>query len=382
MDNVIILYGGESVERDISVITAIQVMESIDTQQHAVHPIYMLGNEMFLVRQAEAKQMNIYADTTATSIDKKLMQRCIIVDGILYLLKKNKLKQFCDIDCAVVCCHGGSGENGELQGLLEMNKIPYTCAGVKASAMCMDKALSHKIANRINIKNTKFVLIDVYENYDAEKIFATFSGELGLIVKPNALGSSIGIGVAFTVDELKECIITASLYDNNVIIESKVNNLLEFNCACLKTSNGILVSGVDCPIANSEILSFNDKYIEGSKYIIPNKNKDVEMDIALINKITAYTERLYKEMDLFGVVRIDYLYDTEKDVVYFNEINTIPGSMAYYLFDSVGYSMRDLISEMIAMAYKRHAEGQRLIKQFTSSVLNRNAKSMGKLLQK
>lgn len=382
MDNVIVLYGGESVERDISVITAVQVLGSIDKGQHNLYPIYMLGNEMYYIKADNAKDMQIYLKAAHNSIDKKVMQRCAIIDGNLFALKNTKLKNICNIDCAMVCCHGGSGENGELQGLLEMNNIPYTCANVKASAICMDKALTHKLANRINIKNTKFTILNVYEEYDCDKIYTSLSGELGLIVKPNALGSSIGIGVAYTVDELKECIITASLYDKNIIVESKVNNLLEFNCACLRTAKGIVVSGVDCPIAGSEILSFNDKYIDGSKYITPNSGKDVEIDKAIIAKITSGTERLYKELDLFGVVRIDYLYDTESDVLYMNEINTIPGSMAYYLFDSMGYTMYDLVSEMIAMAYKRHAEGQRVIKQFTSSVLNRNTKSIGKLLQK
>ena len=288
MENIAVVFGGESVERDISIITAMQTLQNIDRRKYNPLPIYLDGGKEYLVDSNKCEELPIYA-----SGKHKYMKECKLYNGGLYLFNRGKLKKGVSIDCVLLCTHGGSGENGELQGFLEFNNFAYTSTDVRASAICMDKGLTHKLASKLGAKSVKNITIDSRGEVDYQGIIEKLGNKL--IIKPNSLGSSIGIGVAKDMDSLKECIITASLYDNKLVIEQMVENMLEFNCAAVMTAKGLVVSGVDSPYTQNDILNFNDKYIDGIKYINWSKSGEIIPE-NIVRNVQNTTVKMYREL--------------------------------------------------------------------------------------
>ena len=179
--------------------------------------------------------------------------------------------------------------------------------------------------------------------------------------------------------QIYKAIQNALRYDKLALIEQKVDNLVEFNCAAVLSGNEIILSDVDIPVRSKDILDFGDKYL-----MFDGKAKQEKYDLtsALKKEIMDTTKKVYKELGLFGVVRIDYLYDSVYEELYLNEINTVPGSMAYYLFAGVGIDMMDLTDILIESAFVRYKENKALIKRFDSSLLTLSENTSPKLLQK
>lgn len=332
MRNILVIFGGRSYEHDISVLTAIQIMGFIDRNNDRILPCYITRDgEKFI---APFKCMSV------KSYCRKVRGRKVqFVNGGA----KIGLKKYM-IDCALVCCHGGGGENGSLSGLLNIYNIPYTCADVLPSAICMDKAQTHENATKIGIKSVDFVT--VRKNYDIDKII----DELGdrLIVKPLNLGSSIGVKPAHGKSELAIAIDNALALDSAVIVERQVENLIEYNIAVMRSRGEVKLSGIERPIAGKEVLDFADKYMNDGKMSGLNREFPATVSYELKRAIESAARKAYIELGLGGVVRIDFLYDSVKGELYMNEINTVPGSLAYYLFDTEPRKLLDrLIDEGI-----------------------------------
>ncbi len=274
--------------------------------------------------------------------------------------------------------HGGIGENGGLQGLLEACDIPYTSTDIARSAICMDKTLTHIFLTKIGVNNVKYQLVDdkVTEE-EVNEIFEQFDGNV--VVKPNSLGSSVGVQAVSDSKQIYKAIQNALRYDKFALIEQKVDNLVEFNCAGICSEGQVIVSGVDIPVRSKEILDFGDKYL-----MFDGKAKQEKFDLSINLKkiIMETTRKVYEQMGLYGVVRIDYLYDKVSEQLYLNEVNTIPGSMAYYLFADCGMDLMDITDMLIVSAIKRYKQNKALIKRFDSSLLTLSENSSPKLLQK
>jgi len=357
MKNLFIIFGGASVEHDVSIVTALQTYGNLK-DKYKIGLLYCTkDNLMYLV------------DKTAPAdyIDKELLLKkatqVSIFNKGLYKVVGKKLKPISDVDCIVNCCHGGVGEDGTLKAVFDFNNIACTSASLSSSSVCMDKEYAKLAAKSLDIPIVEYVVVDKYnKNVDKVKDF----GE-SIIVKPCGLGSSIGV-VKSDIAHLCENIDMVLHLDDKVLIEREISPLVEYNCAVVRDGDNIILSQIEQPVNKSDILSFEDKYISVDKTrIIPADISKEKQDL-----IYDYTKRIYQHLNLNGVVRIDYLYDKNNDIIYLNEINTIPGSLAYYLFEGLGITYIKLMEILM-----KNATSKPLQPYFSSTILE-NLKNIGK----
>lgn len=342
---VALIFGGRSIESDISVITAIQTYKQLDGYE--VEPIFMYDGDFYL------GGMKTLSDFTPFEAHKHV--KTLLYSGGFYTVKRGKLKKVFAPDVALICCHGGEGENGTLQALLEFYGIPYTSAGVLPSAICMDKGVSKKIFDDmlLNVIPHSVVTKREYEERTDETL-SRLENTLGypLIVKPSRAGSSIGISTAENREDLIYALDVAKEFDDKMVVEQMLTDFVEVNCAAFRDSDGVVVSETERPLSVHDILTFEDKYVSGGK--MSGGGRIMPADIGPLNSVVkANTARLYDELDLDGVVRMDYLVDKTRNKVYINEINTIPGSLAYYLFEEVGITYPEMLRRIIDYAIKK-----------------------------
>lgn len=345
MKNIALIYGGNSCERDISVITALQASEAIDKNKYNLYPIYWKDDFYIL---DEYKNIDAYIDS-AEPKGKKVIFR----EGGLCLLKKNKIKSISDIDCALLCTHGGKGENGALQGFFEVQGIPFTSPSHIASGIGMDKALFKMICKKLTLPVLPYGVVN---EGDSDEILDRIVERLGfpLIVKPANQGSSIGIGISKDYEELREKLKTAFYYDSKVVVEKALTHFKEINCACLRKNGNIYPSTLEEPVGWQEFLTFEDKYMSGGKVTKTSAKRIFPAEVSETDKtkIQGITSKLYQALGCKGIVRCDFLIDKESDCVYLNEINTIPGSMAGYLYEDKGFYLKDILEIIIEDAIK------------------------------
>lgn len=358
--NVIVIYGGKSVEHDVSIITALQTMENIDKNEYNFTPVYISksGNWYTLDKYEQIDEYkNIY------KAKKKIVS---LLSGKPYLCIKSLFgyKVNRRIDCAILCIHGTNCEDGSLQGSLESSNIPYTCCGVTSSAIGMDKILMKDIfrANNIPCVNYTYVLKNIYEQ-SGEKFIASLKLKFPLIVKPSNLGSSVGINRCENREDLKRALDVAFYYDTRVIIEEVVSNAREINCAVLGNCEECETSQLEEPVNWKNYLTFDDKYILGKK---KKNEKDLVLDKKIKNQIRSLAKKTFKIFCCAGVVRIDFLLD-ENNNVYVNELNTIPGSLAFYLWK---HSFKEHITKLVNIAIKEKQIRDRLNYDYDSSCLD------------
>ncbi len=372
MKNIAVLYGGDSVESDVSIITATVAISGLSMSDYKSFPIYIRDGKMWLVSKEIATNLSTYTHT-----EKGMMKEVVILFGSLYIKTRWRIKFVCNIDCALLATHGGSGENGGLQGLLDMNNIPYTSSGVLGSSVCMDKDLTHRFAKSMGIGTVKYHLAK--DTSSATSIESAFNAlGMDVIVKPNSLGSSVGVASIKSLHSLHSAVADAFRYDNKVLIQERVSSLIEVNCAVIRTRDGLVVSDV-LPVGfEGDVFDFEEKYITGN---LDNESDGI-LPKAIINKAASWARKMYVELGLCGVVRIDYLYDSIEGKLYLNEVNTIPGSLAFYLFEGKGLDMTDIASEMIECAIDNARKGQKLVTKFSSSILTLRENNMSKLIHK
>ena len=357
MEKLHIIFGGASVEHDVSIITALQTYNALK-DKYNIQLIYCSRNNKFFL--TDKTTTNDYIDKDL--LIKKSTQVAIFNNGI-YKVKKNKLKYIGEINLVINCCHGGMGEDGRLKALLDYNNIASSSSNTIPSAVCMNKEYAKLVAQSLNIPIVDYVVVDSCANL-SEKVENLSDN---LIVKPCSLGSSIGV-LKSNKAQLKDDVEIVLHLDNHVLIENEITPLIEYNCALIKDGDNILLSQIEQPVNKSDILSFEDKYITSEQTrIIPAEIPKEREDL-----IYEYSKKIYQHLNLNGVVRIDYLYSKENNQVYFNEINTIPGSLSYYLFEGLGVSYIKLMEILI-----KNIKPNTLQPYFSSTILE-NLKNIGK----
>lgn len=359
-EKILVLYGGKSVEHDISVITAMQVLKNLP-KQYDYLPVYIDRNGLWWTAD-NLDNINIYSD-----FDKLSKNKCqislLLGQNILLKKKKNKFVESEKILTVLNCCHGNIGEDGSVQGLFKVCGVAQTSPSVTSSALCMDKAFMKDIFKSNSIESPEYVCFDIctYQKMKEKKLKEIVSKiKFPLIVKPANLGSSIGISFCKDEKELEDALSLAFEFDKKVVVEKMIENLKEFNCACFFYKQNCFLSKVAEVTNKKEIYSFEDKYLSKA-------SKSNEADARLSKKIKALTEKVYRLFDCQGVVRVDFLYDCKSEKVYVNEINTIPGSMAFYLFKDVPF--KDLMGSVIEQSLSSLQEDEDLTKSFKSDAL-------------
>ncbi len=361
--NIILIFGGNSLEHDISVITAKQIYE-IAKIKHNVKLVYLDKNDKFNL--CESQNFNIKNFPNNVKISP-----VIIKDKCLYKATMFGLKKIFDVECALMCTHGGNGENGAVVDYLNLCGIPTTAGSGAALSVAMDKWLTKLCLKGLGISTVKGVLVSKFQ--DRNDIIEIVQNQLGypVILKPCTGGSSIGIEIAKNEDELKNAINIAFEFDQKVLIEQALIDYEEYNCAAIGNSKDLIISEIDRPVKKDEILSFKDKYMQKNKkggMKLLKRNFDI--DEKLKRKIQTYTTKIYQELGFSGVVRIDFIFDKTKSKLYVNEINSIPGSLAIYLFNKKSINSLEFIDLLIKKSIEEYNVLQKNYKNFSTNLLN------------
>lgn len=362
MKNIIVLFGGKSAEHDISLITANLVLNAIDTQKYKVYPVFIdKDNHWFL---AQNFKNNINKDFEKIEVLLKMGTNCLFKKSLF------GLKKLVQVDCAILCNHGLNGEDGTIQSVMELCSIPYTSTGPLSSGICMDKVIMKFLLEKFEFNVVPYLYFSRSDfEKNEEEIIKKIISKLNfpVIIKPANLGSSIGINIAKNQSELKNAVNIAFNFDNKILVEKALENFMEINCACIGHKNDMIVSSLEQPISYKEFLTFDEKYFSGNK---KSKKRIYPADVTkpIKQEIQQTSKEIFEKFELSGVVRIDFMVCDY--IVYVNEINSIPGSLAYYLFEKENLSFSDVIDKLIECAYKKHDEKQKITYAFKSNVLN------------
>lgn len=381
-----VIFGGESVEHEVSVISAVQAMKALDKNKYDVVPIYISKDrewytgKMLMDIQMYREMYNI----------KKFAKNVVLYnkDDLFVLQNKKGFKGVVDcVDLILPIVHGANIEDGTLAGYLDLIGIPYAEGNLYASVVGQDKVFMKQIfeAEKLPIVNYVWFFDAEYIN-DSQEIIKKIS-KLGypVIVKPAKLGSSIGINKVNSEDELEVAIEEAIKYDNKILVEKCVENLVEINCSVLGTYEYTETSELEEVMGKNEFLSYQDKYIGGGK-----KGKSKGMASAsrvipariskeLTEEIKELSKKVFRVLNASGVVRIDYLLDKKSNKVYVNEINTIPGSMSFYLWDKTNKDYTKLLDEVISIGINNYKKRNEKTYSFNSNILENFNGTKGKL---
>lgn len=362
MLNVAVIFGGKSVEHDVSIITGRQVLNNIDKKKYKVIPVYIDKFGVWWTGK------DLVESKTFLPFDGNKHKKISVIPGENFFLINGLFKKKVRIDCAINCSHGTNGEDGNLQGLLNLINVASTGSDTLSSSICMNKIVMKNLFEKLNLPVVKFVTLKRMDlmNYDKIKL------RYPLIVKPSSLGSSIGISKVYNSNDLFNALETAFNFDGEVIIEEAVDNLREINCSVQVINDEITTSDLEEPISWENFLSFNDKYILGGKKSRQKRKTKVKIGKKLENKIRDISKFCYESFNLSGVIRIDFLLNNETKELYINEINTIPGSLAFYLWKGQGISFRKHIDLQIEQAVEKQAQKLLNKTEFESNLLEEN----------
>ena len=369
MKNIAVIFGGRSCEHDISIITAMQALSALDKNKYTPYPVYITQTGKWLYTKSAKTPQDFQNLKTATPVTLRMGETGLFTTGMLP-------RKLANLDCALLCCHGMNGEDGTLQGALELCGIPYTSSGVTASALTMDKVFMKQVFEVNNFPIAPYTWLTRREFESAESRVLkdiTRALEFPLIVKPANLGSSIGIKKCANLDDLKSAIALALEYDSKVVVEEVVPHLVEVNCAVLGVGAECELGRLECPRSWEEFLSFEEKYLQfgGAKFA---DEKPVDLPREVRGKIRKLAKCAFEKLGCAGVVRIDFLVNFDTEEVFINEANNIPGSLAWYLFPKYDFSA--LLDKLIALAHQKHEQKNSCTFVYKSNVL---AKNYGKL---
>ncbi len=403
--NVAVVFGGKSTEHEVSVISALQAIENLDTDKYNVIPIYM------------DKEGDFYASTEGILLDaknyrdiSKLLNEC---KNIEFVKIKNRTfirevdkgffgyKINIEIDVVFPIVHGTNVEDGNLQGFLHTLNLPIVGPDTLSAAISMDKFVMKEYVKAMGIPVIKAVRIDKNDFKNIDVTIEMLEKEIGypMIVKPVNLGSSIGIKKAKDRDGLKDAMSLAFSFAYIVLVEKAIVNMREINCAVLGDKFDAMTSVLEEPFGSDEILSFADKYMSGGK---GGKNKlsgtkfggtkalgeksggnigsksgmaslkrkiPADIDETKAKEIKEYALKIFKYLGCSGVARIDFIIDKDENAVYANEINPIPGSLSFYLFEPMGIKYKELLDKLIDIAIKSFRDMDRLNFTFDNNLL-------------
>lgn len=379
--NVAVLFGGKSVEHEISVISALQAAEYLDREKYEVIPVYITKQGKMYTGEDVGK-IEAYKDIKA--LLSKSKQVILTNEGGKVMLSEYPAKLFGKkstvIDVALPIVHGTNVEDGTLQGYLKTLGVPFAGCDVLASAVGMDKHIMKLVFKDagIPVLDCKCFLKTDYINGE-DKVIAAIEDTFGypVIVKPVNLGSSVGISKAKDRGELAEALDLAFRFAPKVLVERAITSLREINCAVLGDMYEAEASECEEPLNATDILSYEDKYMAGGKKTGGSKGmaslaRKIPADISpeVRERIRTMAVRAFQALGCSGVARIDFMIDTADNTVYLNEINTIPGSLSFYLWKPVGISYPQLLDRMISLALKRTREEGEIVYSFDTNVLS------------
>lgn len=375
-----VFFGGRSTEHEISVISANQAMAAMSREKYDIIPVYITKEGKWYTGEALTDVAN-FRDTAA------LLQKCepvymrpIYGDYNLYSMKtagifRHDHKIIATLDVVLPVLHGSNGEDGTFQGVIETIGIPFAGCDVLSSANGMDKITMKMVLASEDVPVVDYVWFtdkEWFSRHDAlvEKIEA----KLGypVIVKPANLGSSVGIHRADDRKALEAAVADAEKYTSRIIVEHLVEDLCEINCSVLGNCDDYRMSVLEEPIKSGEILSYEDKYMGGTKtergMQASKKRIPADLPADMTERIKFLAGETFRVLSCHGVSRVDFIVDRKDNSVYVNEINTIPGSLSFYLWEATGLAFDALMDELVRLAFKRKEEQSRKTVSYSANI--------------
>lgn len=379
--NIAVLFGCRSVEHEVSIISAVQAMRAIKREKYDVTPIYVTksgemytGNALFEIEN--------YRNLTELlkQSDPVLLAR---KNGGVYMVYENSgfwgKKKDVKIDLAFPVVHGTNCEDGTVAGYLEYLGLPYIGCDILSAAVGMDKAVFKDVLKSAGLPVLDCVTFRTREYMlEKQKITAELEEKVGfpLIIKPVNLGSSVGITKVNDKESLDAAITLAASFTDRILAERAVTDLREINCSVIGDADSCEASVCEEPFMNDEILSYEDKYLSnrkgGASKGMASLGRKIPADLTeeKANEIKKLACDIFKAIGASGVVRIDFLIDTKTDKVYANEINTIPGSLAFYLWEPAGLKYTDMIDKLVELAFTRQRNRENLTYTIDTNILS------------
>lgn len=373
--NVAVFFGGRSVEHEISVLSALQAINAMDTEKYNIVPIYITKQGRWFTGPALLDIKN-YKDLK--SIEQKATEvymRPVYGDFNLYEIKAGGMfskgqRIVSEIHVAIPVLHGTNGEDGIFEGLLETIGLPFAGCNTLSSANGMDKITMKMILREEGIPVVDYVwLTDKQWIAEKDAQLKRVEEKLGypVIVKPANLGSSVGISKATDREELIKAIDNAEKFSKRIIVEHMIENLKEINCSVLGDADEYQSSVCEEPIKTGDFLSYEDKYMGGSKSAKGMQASDKRIPAQIPEETSERIRKMagdtFRVLSCHGVSRIDVMIDEADGNIYVNEINTIPGSLSFYLWEASGIKFKDLMDRLVQLALRRKRETDR--KTFT-----------------
>ncbi len=381
-----VMFGGTSVEHEVSIISALLAIENIDREKYEVIPIYITKNkELYTSR----KFLNIENFKNIDDAIKGAYKVDIEVKNNNIYLRQNKffMPRTFDVDIFYPIVHGSGIEDGTIQGYLEFKGVPYVGSNVLSSAIGQDKAIFKNIcmANGISVLDYKvFYDFELENTKYIEDEVAKLS--FPVIIKPSTLGSSVGISIATSKEEVISKISEAFKFDYKVIVERKITSLREINVSLLGDEKEVSISSMEEIVTPNEYYTYDDKYKSDRKGMKTSKSSNkriipAKIDESLENEIKDISKKIFKVSGFSGIVRFDFLIDKENSKVYFNEPNTIPGSLSVHLWNGSGVKFTEILNKSIDVAINNYKRKEGKIKSFDTNILSfRGGKNLkGKL---
>lgn len=373
-----ILFGGCSVEHEVSIITAVQAMEYFDKEKYEVIPIYIDKNRRWFTGENLLK-MDSFKDLE-TIENRAIEVHLVRQDKDFVLIKAKGLlhKQVGVIDVAFPIVHGKGVEDGSLAGYLDTLGIPYVGPDMLGASLGQDKVVQKQVLSADGIPVTQFVWFYENDYLTSKDSILKDIKKLGypVIVKPARLGSSIGISFVKEEHFIEEAIESALLYDEKVLVEEVVPNLVEVDCAVVGNYESMETSLIGEMNTTNAFLTFDDKYLsEGGKKSCKSESTTgfkipAVLDKEVEEKIYDYSKKAFRSLNLKGITRFDFLVNQKSKEVYVNEPNTIPGCLAFFFFTKKGKTYTQLLDECVSMTIKDYKNTVKKVTSFESNVLS------------
>ena len=381
--NIGVIFGGKSVEHEISIISAIEAMGYADENKYKIVPIYIDKDNTWYTGEHLKSIINFRDIDLVKRYAKKValvkMDRSFVLQK-LGMFKKN----LCVIDIVVPIGHGAYLEDGSLQGYLNMLGVPYAGPSVLGAALGQDKVIQKELLKVNNIPVVNYTWFYSYELSDKKLVQERLSKiKFPVFIKPSSLGSSIGIEIAEDEKDFFKKVKNTMKYDKKILVEEKVNDVKEINISVLGNYKKVEVSEIEEINSNEDFYSFKEKYVNNfSKTQEKDKKTKPIISKEMIEDMKEYAINTFKALDGNGVARIDFLINDKTKKIYVNEINTIPGSLSSYLWKAKKKNQTELFDDLIAIAVDNKKDDEQIQKAIPGNLLERFDNLKGTKLKK
>ena len=372
--NVGVLFGGRSVEHEVSIITAIQAMDQIDQEKYEIIPIYITKDLQWYTGGC-LRYIDTFKDF---DLIKRYAKRVNLINKSgRYILQTNSFlkREVWELHLAFPIVHGANVEDGSIQGYLNLIGIPYVGSSIYSSVIAQDKVFMKQVMQANDIPVTKFVWFGerFYRNKKEELFKQIDELKYPLIIKPATLGSSVGIEVITRKEEIDSTIERAFQFDSKVIIEEKIEDLMEYNCSVLLTSNGNITSEIEEVSTNKSIIEYGDKFLYNPESEDNSIKRTCPANISekLKKEIEVTSLAVFKMLNMRGTARIDFLYDTKNKKLYVDEVNSIPWCFSHHLWEGKNITYKELLNIMLADAIAMEIKNQGMTLTLDSKVVEK-----------